>query len=71
MSAKLKKEVFKELYNSFKRVNKKNNKNIFIASNLSKLAKINLKNEVKLQILIKALKKSVGKILLYFFLLQL
>lgn len=67
MSAKLKKEVFKELYNSFKRVNKKNNKNIFITSNLSKLAKINLKNEIKLQILIRALKKSVGKNFTIFF----
>ena len=59
--SKIKNKLYKEFYSSFKKINKNKIKNVFITSDLSSLHKIDIKNNQKIQIILKALIDSLGK----------
>ena len=57
--SKIKNKLYKEFYSSFKKINKNKIKNVFITSDLSSLHKIDIKNNQKIQIILKALIDSL------------
>ena len=68
--SKIKNKLYKEFYSSFKKINKNKIKNVFITSDLSSLHKIDIKNNQKIQIVLKALIDSLGKGYTIFFFQQ-